>query len=153
MRRPQTTGLNPCIAQRAANSAGASFLTAVAAGITSLEFRCCWRTTLDYNDYPYIGAGQHEHPRPAGNDGDGPDRCYGTRQRVSYAVWAVERLAAPHHAYWGDRARARSCWYPSVRITAAWRCRHLAWLVTSHAAMYVEAVSGNKMFVSVQPVC
>ena len=89
---------------------------------------------------------------PGCNDGDGPDRWgYCTRQCVSYAAWAVERSGRTAPRYWGDAAswpaRARAAGIPvygspqpgDVAISMAGYWGH---------AMYVEAVSGNKMLVS-----
>lgn len=145
--------LNSLIAaQRAANSAGASFSSSGGGYYFIRIPGSVGAHDIDSNDYPYIGAGFSMSTAPGCNDGDGPDRWgYCTRQCVSYAAWAVERSGRTAPRYWGDAAswpaRARAAGIPvygspqpgDVAISMAGYWGH---------AMYVEAVSGNKMLVS-----
>lgn len=105
-----------------------------------------------YN-YPYANAGFGMSTAPGCVDNDGPDKWgYCTRQCVSYAAWAVEASGRSAPYYYGNAkdwvgaARARGIpVYTSnpkpgdVAISTAGTWGH---------AMYVEAVSGNQIYVS-----
>lgn len=104
------------------------------------------------NDYPYSDAGFGMSTAPGCVDNDGPDRWgYCTRQCVSYAAWAVERSGRSAPTYYGNAkdwiAAARNDGVPvytdpqpgDVAISTSGTWGH---------AMYVEAVSGNQIFVS-----
>lgn len=103
------------------------------------------------NDYPFADSGFSMSLGwgcPEGQDNWG----YCTRQCVSYAAWAVERSGRTAPDYYGNAkdwvSHARSDGIPvytsdpqpgDVAISTAGNWGH---------AMYVEAVSGNKIFVS-----
>lgn len=102
--------------------------------------------------YPYKNAGFGMSPGPGCVDNDGPDKWgYCTRQCVSYTAWAVEASGRKAPMYYGNAkdwvwAAQRDGVYVTttpmpgdVAISTAGTWGH---------AMYVEAVSGNKIYVS-----
>jgi surface antigen/peptidoglycan hydrolase CwlO-like protein len=104
------------------------------------------------NDYPYANSGFSMSTAPGCNDGDGPDPWgYCTRQCVSYVAWEVQHSGRTAPKYYGDAknwvAAARRNDIPiyatpevgDVAISTSGEWGH---------AMYVEAVSGNKIYVS-----
>lgn len=103
-------------------------------------------------DYPYADAGFSMSTAPGCNDNDGPDPWgYCTRQCVSYAAWAVKASGRSAPMYWGnaknwdDRARAAGIPvynYPEVGDIAVSNSG------TWGHVMYVEAVSGDRIYVS-----
>ncbi|HEY1064424.1 MAG TPA: CHAP domain-containing protein, partial [Candidatus Saccharimonadales bacterium] len=138
--------LNALIAaQRAANSAG---------GAGTYAFVRVPGPVRDFSPeaYPYANAGFSMSTAPGCNDNDGPDRWgYCTRQCVSYAAWAVEASGREAPRYWGNaknwdnRATAAGIPvynYPQVGDVAV--SNKGTW---GHV-MYVEAVSGDRMYVS-----
>ena len=103
-------------------------------------------------NYPYQNAGFGMSPGPGCVDNDGPDKWgYCTRQCVSYAAWAVEASGRTAPYYYGNAkdwvwAAQRDGVYVTtvpmpgdVAISTAGTWGH---------AMYVEAVSGNQIYVS-----
>lgn len=103
-------------------------------------------------NYPYQNAGFGMSPGPGCVDNDGPDKWgYCTRQCVSYAAWAVEASGRAAPYYYGNAkdwvwAAQRDGVYVTtvpmpgdVAISTAGTWGH---------AMYVEAVSGNQIYVS-----
>lgn len=108
----------------------------------------------DFNPgaYPYASAGFSMSTAPGCNDNDGPDKWgYCTRQCVSYTAWAVEASGRTAPRYWGnaknwdDRARSAGIpvySYPEVGDIA------ISNSGTWGHAMYVEAVSGDRIYVS-----
>lgn len=137
--------LNALIAaQRAANNSSSG-------GYAFIRFPGAIR---DFNPsaYPYANAGFSMSTAPGCNDNDGPDRWgYCTRQCVSYAAWAVEASGRSAPRYWGnaknwdDRARAAGIpvyGYPEpgdIAVSNSGTWGHV---------MYVEAVSGDRIYVS-----
>lgn len=105
------------------------------------------------NDYPYAYAGFGMSTAPGCVDNDGPDQWgYCTRQCVSYVAWAVARSGRNAPMYYGNAKdwvnHAYNDGVPvytsdpqpgDVAISTAGTWGH---------AMYVEAVSGNKILVS-----
>lgn len=104
------------------------------------------------DNYPYRNAGFGMSPGPGCVDNDGPDKWgYCTRQCVSYAAWAVEASGRSAPMYYGNAkdwvyAAQRDGVYVTtvpmpgdVAISTAGTWGH---------AMYVEAVSGNRIYVS-----
>lgn len=102
--------------------------------------------------YPYKNAGFSMSTAPGCNDNDGPDKWgYCTRQCVSYAAWAVEASGRKAPRYYGNaknwvaKARANGVQVANVpqrgdvAISTAGTWGH---------AMYVESVSGNRIYVS-----
>ncbi len=104
------------------------------------------------NNYPYKYSGFSMSTAPGCNDGDGPDAWgYCTRQCVSYAAWAVKasgRSAPMYYGsakYWVSAARRDGVpVYSTPKPGDVAISTHGAW---GHA-MYVEAVSGNQIYVS-----
>jgi surface antigen/regulator of replication initiation timing len=102
--------------------------------------------------YPYANAGFSMSTAPGCNDNDGPDPWgYCTRQCVSYAAWAVKASGRSAPMFWGnaknwdDRARAAGIPvynYPEVGDIAVSNSG------TWGHVMYVEAVSGDRIYVS-----
>lgn len=103
-------------------------------------------------NYPYANAGFSMSTAPGCNDNDGPDKWgYCTRQCVSYAAWAVEASGRTAPRYWSDAkkwvARAKASGTPvyntpqrgDIAISTSGTWGH---------AMYVESVSGNRIYVS-----
>lgn len=133
-------------AQRLANSTGASYYFLRFPGTVGSD-------TPGVNDYPYAGSGFGMSTAPGCVDNDGPDRWgYCTRQCVSYAAWAVERSGRSAPRYYGNAKDWVSAAYRDgvavytsdprpgdVAISTAGTWGH---------AMYVEAVSGNQIYVS-----
>lgn len=132
-------------AQRAANQ------SASPGGYYFLRFP---GTARDFNgnDYPYKYAGFSMSTAPGCNDGDGPDPWgYCTRQCVSYTAWAVKASGRDVPMYYGSAKywvyAARRDGVPiysnpkpgDVAISTSGTWGH---------AMYVEAVSGNQIYVS-----
>ncbi len=111
-------------------------------------------TARDFNgnNYPYKYSGFSMSTAPGCNDGDGPDPWgYCTRQCVSYAAWAVKASGRDVPMYYGSAKNwvyaARRDGVPiysnpqpgDVAISTKGTWGH---------AMYVEAVSGNQIYVS-----
>lgn len=108
----------------------------------------------DFNPgaYPYANSGFSMSTAPGCNDNDGPDKWgYCTRQCVSYTAWAVEASGRTAPRYWGnaknwdDRARSAGIpvyGYPEVGDIA------ISNSGTWGHSMYVEAVSGDRIYVS-----
>lgn len=102
--------------------------------------------------YPYASSGFSMSTAPGCNDNDGPDPWgYCTRQCVSYAAWAVKASGRSAPMYWGnaknwdDRARAAGIpVYNSPAVGDIAVSNSGTW---GHV-MYVEAVSGNRIYVS-----
>jgi surface antigen len=107
---------------------------------------------FDPSDYPYANAGFSMSTAPGCNDNDGPDEWgYCTRQCVSYAAWAVKASGRTppkgygSAKYWVNAARIRGIPVHTdpqpgdVAISTGGTWGH---------AMYVEQVSGNKIYVS-----
>lgn len=102
--------------------------------------------------YPYRNAGFSMSTAPGCNDDDGPDQWgYCTRQCVSYTAWAVEASGRRAPVGWGDAKRwvvhAKAAGIPvyntpqpgDVAISTSGTWGH---------AMYVEDVSGDRIYVS-----
>ncbi len=104
------------------------------------------------SSYPYRNSGFSMSTAPGCNDGDGPDRWgYCTRQCVSYAAWAVEASGRKAPMYYGSA----KYWIYSARrdgvpIYSNPQPGDIA--ISTHGtwghAMYVEAVSGDSIYVS-----
>lgn len=102
--------------------------------------------------YPYANSGFSMSTAPGCNDNDGPDPWgYCTRQCVSYAAWAVKASGRTPPMFWGnaknwdDRARSAGIPvynYPEVGDIAVSNSG------TWGHVMYVEAVSGDRIYVS-----
>jgi peptidoglycan hydrolase CwlO-like protein len=107
---------------------------------------------FDPGAYPYKNAGFSMSTAPGCNDNDGPDKWgYCTRQCVSYAAWAVEASGRSAPKYygnaknWDDRARAAGISvYGSPQPGDIAVSNSGTW---GHV-MYVEAVDGDRMYVS-----
>lgn len=105
------------------------------------------------NDYPYAGSGFSMSTAPGCNDGDGPDRWgYCTRQCVSYAAWAVERSGRSAPRYYGNAKNwVSKAWASGVSVYTTDPQPGDVAISTAGTwghAMYVEQVSGNRIFVS-----
>ncbi|MDB5170131.1 MAG: hypothetical protein JWN82_527 [Candidatus Saccharibacteria bacterium] len=140
--------LNALIAaQRAANNSS----SVSSGGYAFVRFSGAVRD-FSPSDYPYANAGFSMSTAPGCNDNDGPDKWgYCTRQCVSYAAWAVEASgrSAPYGwgnaKNWDDRARAANIpVYSSPAVGDIAVSNSGTW---GHV-MYVEAVSGDRIYVS-----
>jgi peptidoglycan DL-endopeptidase CwlO len=107
---------------------------------------------FDPGNYPYRNAGFGMSTAPGCVDNDGPDRWgYCTRQCVSYAAWAVEASGRTAPKYYGNAknwvAAARR---DGVSIYGTPKVGDVAISTggTWGHAMYVEAVDGDRMWVS-----
>lgn len=102
--------------------------------------------------YPYADAGFSMSTAPGCNDNDGPDPWgYCTRQCVSYAAWAVKASGRSAPMFWGNAKnwddRARAAGIPvygtpqpgDIAVSNKGTWGHV---------MYVEAVSGDRIYVS-----
>ena len=103
-------------------------------------------------NYPYKNAGFGMSTAPGCNDNDGPDRWgYCTRQCVSYAAWAVEASGRTAPKYYGNAKNWVSAAYRNgVTVTRSPQPGDVA-ISTSGTwghAMYVEAVDGDRIYVS-----
>jgi len=138
--------LNALIAaQRRANEAPS------AGGYAFIRFPGAAR---DFNpaNYEYADSGFSMSTAPGCNDNDGPDKWgYCTRQCVSYAAWAVEASGRTAPRGWGNANkwddRARAAGIPvygtpqpgDIAVSNSGTWGHV---------MYVEAVSGDRIYVS-----
>jgi surface antigen/peptidoglycan hydrolase CwlO-like protein len=144
--------------QTAANQAKLSALIAAqrtanntSTGYTFIRFPGSARD-FSPSSYPYANSGFSMSTAPGCNDNDGPDPWgYCTRQCTSYAAWAVQASGRSAPRYWGnaknwdDRAQAAGIpVYSSpepgdVAVSNSGTWGHV---------MYVEAVDGNRIYVS-----
>ena len=138
--------LNALIAeQRAANNSGSAGTYAFVRFSGSVS-------DFSPGAYPYANSGFSMSTAPGCNDNDGPDPWgYCTRQCVSYAAWAVKASGRTPPMFWGNaknwdnRARAAGIPvynYPEVGDIAVSNSG------TWGHVMYVEAVSGDRIYVS-----
>ena len=131
-------------AQRAANNLSAAYYF--------IRFPGAIQRDPINGSYPYANYPFSMSTAPGCVDGDGPDQWgYCTRQCVSYAAWAVSYSGRGAPYLWGNAkdwvSAARNAGIPvyttplpgDVAISTAGTWGH---------AMYVEDVSGNKIYVS-----
>lgn len=104
------------------------------------------------DNYDYRNWGFGMSTAPGCTDNDGPDRWgYCTRQCVSYAAWAVEASGRHAPRYYGNAKNWVSAAYrDGVTVTRDPQPGDVAISTagTWGHAMYVEAVDGDKIYVS-----
>jgi peptidoglycan DL-endopeptidase CwlO len=108
--------------------------------------------SFDPDDYPYKNSGFSMSTAPGCNDNDGPDKWgYCTRQCVSYAAWAVEASGRTAPRFYGSaKYWVNAAYNAGVTVSRDPQVGDVA-ISTSGAwghAMYVEAVDGDKIYVS-----
>lgn len=107
---------------------------------------------FDPGAYPYKNAGFSMSTAPGCVDNDGPDKWgYCTRQCVSYAAWAVEASGRQAPRYYGNaKDWVAAAYRNGVEVSRVPQPGDVA-ISTSGTwghAMYVEEVSGTKIYVS-----
>lgn len=104
------------------------------------------------DNYDYKNSGFSMSTAPGCNDNDGPDRWgYCTRQCVSYAAWAVEASGRRAPRYYGNaKDWVGAAYHDGITVTRDPQPGDVAISTAGtwgHAA-YVEAVDGDKIYVS-----